>query len=176
MSNTMDDSPSPATVDKPSRHLFWPILLTSLISIHVVSVVVMVIVATHDRSFAIEPDWYLKGLNYERTSRQQRDNTRLGWSVQLDVGEPLAGTHRRNVTCKVLDREGKPVENATVDLLAFAHLHASPAIDRPPNLLLPRKSGEYAATLNFEDPGMWEFRLVIKRGRETFTQIMKREI
>ena len=114
-----------ALVEKPSRHLFWPILLTSLISIHIVSVVVMVIVATHDSSFAVEPDWYLKGLNYEQTVQQQRENSRLGWSVQLNVGRPLTGTNQRNVTCTVLDRAGKPVENATVDLVAFAHLQAS---------------------------------------------------
>ena len=95
----------------------------------------MVIVATHDSSFAIEPDWYLKGLNYEQTAQQQRENSRLGWSVQLDVGQPLTGTNQRNVTCTVLDRAGKPVENATVDLVAFAHLRAS---NRTSSVLLPQ--------------------------------------
>lgn len=173
MKDVMSDSNTTATVEKPSRHLLWPILLTSLISIHVVSVVVMVVVATHDSSFAVEPDWYLKGLNYEQTSQQQRENGRLRWAVQLDVAQPLTGTNRRNVTCMVLDREGKPVENATVDLVAFAHLHAS---NRTSNVLLPRKGGVYGAALALEDPGMWEFRLVITRGTETFTQVVKREI
>ena len=169
----MGDSTSAATTAKPSRHLFWPILLTSLISIHIVSVVVMVIVATHDRSFAVEPDWYLKGLNYEQTAQQQRENSRLAWSVQLDVSQPFTGTHQRNVICTVLDRAGKPVENATVDLVAFAHLRAS---QRASCVLLPRAGGIYGATLAFEDPGVWEFRLIIARGAETFTHIVKREI
>ena len=133
----------------------------------------MVVVATHDSSFAIEPDWYLKGLNYEQTSQQQRENSRLGWSVRFDVSQPLTGTNRRNVTCTVLDRAGKPVENAAVDLVAFAHLHAS---NRRSSVLLPHKGGEYGAALAFDDPGMWEFRLVIKQGKETFTHIVKREI
>ena len=115
--------------------MFWPIFLTSLISIHIVSVVVMVIVATHDSSFAVEPDWYQKGLHYEQTAQQQRANSRLGWSVQLEVGQPLTGTNQRNVTCTVLDRAGKPVENATVDLVAFAHLRAS---NRTSSVLLPQ--------------------------------------
>jgi nitrogen fixation protein FixH len=151
----------------------WPILLTSLISIHIVSVVVMVIVATHDRSFAIEPDWYLKGLNYEQTVQQQRENRRLGWSVQLDISPPLTGTKQRSVTCMVFDRGGKPVKNAKVDLVAFAHLRANSPTSR---VLLPQDGGEYGATFGFEDPGMWEFRLLITRGAETFTQIVKREI
>ena len=135
MSNTIND---PADSTKPPRHLFWPILLTSLISIHIVSVVAMVIIATHDSSFAVEPDWYQKGLHYEQTAQQQRENSRLGWSVQLDVGRPLTGTNRRNVTCTVCDRAGKPVENATVDLVAFAHLRAS---NRTSSVLLPHKGG-----------------------------------
>jgi len=169
----MNDSRNPSTTDKPSRHLLWPILLTSLISIHVVSVVVMVFVATHDNSFAIEPDWYLKGLNYEQTAQQQRENSRLGWLVQLDVSQPLTGTNQRNVTCTILDRTGKPVRNAKVDVVAFAHLHAN-NVTR--SVLLAHPEGKYGATLACEDPGMWEFRLVITRGPETFTHIVKREI
>src|SRR5208282_2725249 len=113
MSNTVNSPlPAPSSLPSGSRHLFWPIFLTSLISIHVVSVVVMVIVATHDRSFALEPDWYQKGLHYEQTIQQQRENSRLGWSVRLDVSQPLTGSNQRNVTCTILDPAGKAVEKA----------------------------------------------------------------
>ncbi len=167
---------SPAPVGKParpSRHLFWPIFLTSLITIHVVSVVVMVVVATHDSSFAVEPDWYQKSLHYDQTAEQQRENGRLNWSVQLEVGQPLSGSNLRNVSCTILDGAGKPVEKATVDVVAFAHLRGS---NRTSRVLLPKEGGGYGATLAFEDPGVWEFRLVITRGAETFTQIVKQEI
>jgi nitrogen fixation protein FixH len=169
----MSDPTSPATAEEPSRHLFWPIFLSSLIGIHIVSVVVMVIVATRDRSFAIEPDWYQKGLHYDQTAQQQRENRRLGWSVKLDVGQALTGTNQRSVSCTVFDRAGKPVQNAAVDLVAFAHLRGS---NRTSSILLPQGGGAYAASLAFDDPGVWEFRLVITRGAETFTQIVKREI
>ncbi len=150
MSNTCERFPTPRLSKNPRAHLFWPILLTSLISIHIVSVVVMVIVATHDSSFAIEPDWYLKGLNYEQTSQQQRENSRLGWSVQFDVGQPLTGTNRRNVTCTVLDRAGKPVENAAVDLVAFAHLRAS---NRRSSVLLPHERRRIRSRLGLRRSG-----------------------
>jgi len=169
----MSDPMSPATVEKSSRHLFWPIFLTSLIGIHIASVVVMVIVATHDSSFAIEPDWYQKGLHYDQAVQQQRENRRLGWSIKLDVGRPLTGTNQRSVSCMVLDQAGKPVENAKVDLVAFAHLRGS---NRTSSVLLPHGGGAYQGTLAFDDPGTWEFRLVITRAAETFTQIVKREI
>jgi nitrogen fixation protein FixH len=173
MNNPVNDSPGPAMKEKPSRHLLWPILLTSLISIHIVSVAVMVTIATHDSSFAIEPDWYLKGLNYEQTARQQRENSRLGWSVKLDVGQPLSGTNQRNVSCMVFDRAGRPVKNASIDLVAFAHVRAS---NRTSLVLLSHDGSPYEGTLAFDDPGIWEFRLVVTRGAETFTHICTREI
>ena len=122
----------------------------------------MVIIATHDSSFAIEPDWYLKGLNYEQTAQQQRENSRLGLVGQARR-RPAADRHEpAERDLHVFDRAGKPVKNATVDLVAFAHLRAS---NRASSVLLPHEGGEYEATLAFEDPGMWEFRLVVTRAR-----------
>jgi len=157
------------------RHLFWPVLITSLICLHVVSVVTMVIVATHDSSFAIEPDFYQKGLNYQQTIEQQHENARLGWSIQLDVSRPLSGSDLRNVTCRLCDRDAKPLEKAKIDLVAFAHLRAD-ANHRHACVLLPQEPGSYVGTFAFADPGMWEFRLVVARGKDTFTSVVKQEI
>jgi len=173
MDNTMNNSPSPATSKKPSRHLLWPILLTSLISIHIISVIVMVVVATHDRSFALEPDWYAKGLHYEQTVQQHRENSRLNWSIKLDIGQPLAGTKQREVACTLSDGGGKAIQNAKIDLVAFAHLRAN---DRTSSVLLPQEDGRYLAIMDFEEIGMWEFRFAVTRGPDTFTHIVKRAL
>jgi nitrogen fixation protein FixH len=163
------------TASTTKRHLFWPVLITSLICIHIVSVVTMVIVATHDRSFAIEPDYYQKGLHYEQTIEQQRENARLGWSVQLDLSRPLSGSNLRNVTCRIRDRNAKPLADAKVDLVAFAHLRADEK-HRYSCVLLPDAPGSYVGTLAFPDPGIWEFRLVVTRGKDTFTSVVKQEL
>ena len=171
--HTMNDTPTPSTVEKPPRHLLWPILLTSLISIHVVSVVVMVFVATHDNSFAIEPDWYLKGLNYEQTAQQQRENSRLGL-VGPTRRRPTADRHEPAQRDLHGPRPHGPArKNATVDLVAFAHLRANNARGA---FCCRARAKNTAPRLAFADPGIWEFRLVITRGPETFTQIVKREI
>ncbi len=158
---------------RSKRHLFWPVLITSLICIHIVSVVTMVVVATRDRSFAVEPDFYVKGLNYDQTIQQRRDNALLGWSIKFGVSEPLTGTDLRNVTCRLFDRDGKPLEGAKIDLAAFAHLRGS---NIESCVLLPHDAGQYVGTIVFADPGIWEFRLVATRGKETFTHIVKQEI
>jgi hypothetical protein len=175
MNDTISPPSSPTTVGKsrPPRHLLWPILITSLIGTHVISCVTMVIVATHDRSFAVEPDWYQKGLHYEETLDQKRENTRLGWQIKIAKIAPLSGTNLRNVTCTIKDRADKPVEDATVDLVAFPHLRANRRISR---VMLMQDKGEYLATLPCEDPGTWEFRFVVTRGKETFTGVLKQDI
>ena len=155
------------------RHLFWPILIASLIGVHIISVVTMVVVATHDRSFAVEPDWYQKGLHYEQTIQQRGENARLGWSVKLDVGPPVSGSNERSVRCRLADRAGQPLDSAKIDLVAFAHLRASKVQSC---VLLPQSAGEYAGELDFEDPGIWEFRLAVTRGADTFTSVVKQEI
>ena len=57
--------------------------------------------------------------------------------------------------------------------MAFAHLRAS---RRESCVLLPEDPGQYAGTLAFADPGLWEFRLVVTRGKGTFTHIVKQDI
>jgi nitrogen fixation protein FixH len=182
MSDRVHDSWGSAAMNEPAtaavpvanpRNLFWPIFLTSLIGIHIVSVVVMVSVATHDRSFAIEPDWYQQGLGFEQVVQQQRENSRLNWSVKLHVGQPQLGTTWRRITCRVVDAAGVPVTNAVVDLVAFAHLRAS---NRKSCVLRPRDAGQYEESLAFDELGIWEFRFVIKRGPLTFTHVVKQEI
>jgi nitrogen fixation protein FixH len=155
------------------RHLLWPILITSLICIHIVSVVTMVIVATHDRSFAVEPDFYQKGLHYDQAIQQRRENDRLGWSVKVEVSQPLSGTNMRNVTCRLMDRDGKPLEGAKIDLAAFAHLRAS---NVQTCALVPQDTGQYAGTIAFADPGIWEFRLVVAHGKDTFAHVVRQQI
>ncbi len=113
------------------RHLFWPVFILSLIGIHIVSVVTMVVVATHDRSFAVEPDFYQKGLHYEQTLDQRRENARLGWTAKLEVGRPLSGSNVRNVVCRLSDRDEKPLDDAKIDMVAFAHLREPCQILRP---------------------------------------------
>jgi nitrogen fixation protein FixH len=158
---------------KAKRHLFWPLLISGLIGFHILSVVTMVVVATHDRSFAVEPNFYQKGLHYEQTIDQRRENARLGWTIKLAVGPPESGTYQRNVTCRLTDREGKPLDGTKIDVIAFAHLCASKIKSC---VLLPQDFGEYAGTLDFPDPGRWEFRFVVTRGKDTFTSVVKQEI
>jgi nitrogen fixation protein FixH len=168
-----DVATTTAATAPSSRSFFWPALICSLLVVHILSVCVMVYVATRDRSFAIEPDYYQKGLNWDKTANQQRENARLGWTVAIEIGEPAGVRGERTVTCKVTDKAGRPVEGAIVDLVAFAHARAS---ERTAAVMVPQGQGAYQSSLRMLRRGLWEFRLVIARGRDTVTFTEQRRV
>jgi hypothetical protein len=60
-----------------------------------------------------------------------------------------------------------------MDLMAFPHARAN---QRAALTLLPAGDGAYETTLAVTRPGKWEFRLLVQRGPETFTQTVLRDI
>ena len=62
-----------------TRHrLFWVGLILALLAGQIVLMVAMVYLATSDASFAIEPDYYQKGLNWDAVAAQVRQNDTAG--------------------------------------------------------------------------------------------------
>ena len=75
--------------------------------------------------------------------------------------------------CTLADRTGQPLDGATVDAVAFSHARGS---DRTAVTLLPAGSGRYEAPVRFTRAGVWEFRLAIQRGPDTFTYVEQRDV
>ena len=75
--------------------------------------------------------------------------------------------------CTLADRDGQPLDGATVDVVAFSHARGS---DRTAVTLLPAGSGRYEAPVRFTRAGVWEFRLAIQRGPDTFTYVEQRDV
>jgi nitrogen fixation protein FixH len=144
----------------------WPGLLIVLFGGHLLLMFVMAYLATSDGSFAIEPDYYQKGLHWDETAAQLRENDRLGWSVEIELDDDVSVLGHRTVRCVVSDKQGKPIDGAIVDLVAFHHAHGN---DRTAVTLVPVGEGKYETTLRLAYKGLWEFRLVIHRGSDTFT-------
>jgi nitrogen fixation protein FixH len=127
---------------------------------------VMVYLAISDGSFAIEPDYYQKGLNWDDTAAQLRNNQRLGWKADVQVGEDVSVLSERTVSCSLTDQAGRGLDGAEVELEAFPHVRGS---ERATVALSPAGNGLYQAKLRFGRKGVWEFRFVARRGPETFT-------
>jgi nitrogen fixation protein FixH len=168
----MSDDPAPK-VGRSRSHWFWPGLILSLLGIQILLMLVMVFVATRDDSFSTEPDYYQKGLHWNETAAQLRENSRLGWTGALKVlDESKAGTDRI-VELALRDVSGQPVDAASVVVLAFPHVRGQ---DRRTAGLKSVGGGRYRTPWRFDRQGVWEFRFTAYRGSDTFTQTIVREV
>jgi nitrogen fixation protein FixH len=152
---------------------FWPLLVGGLFAGHIALMLMMVYLATRDRSFAVEPDYYQKALNWDQVAAQRQENARLGWGVTIEIGDTPGVLGERTVTCRVGDQSGTPVSGGVVELTAFAHARGS---ERTSLRLPPCGDGVYRAVLRLPRKGRWEFRLVISRGRDRFTYTEQRNL
>jgi nitrogen fixation protein FixH len=162
----------PATRSLGSK-ILWPGIIFVLLGGQVLLMFVMVYLATSDGSFAVEPDYYQKALHWEATARQRQANRRLGWQAAFELGDQVGTLGQRTLTLLLLDRDGEPVNGAAVDLVAFPHARGS---QRTSAVLRGQGNGRYSADLRFQRQGLWELRLAVSSGSDTFTHTEKRDI
>lgn len=168
---------NPSVEDRDSqparRRWLWPGIVFAMIGAQMLIVVVYVVIALGDRSFAIEPDYYQKALHWDDHVAQGRANQSLGWTIALEIAAQETAAGQRRVTVVVKDRQGVAVEAARVELAAFHHARAE---DRLSAVLEPAGDGLYAVDLRLRRSGLWEFRFVIRRGTDVFTGVEVREV
>jgi nitrogen fixation protein FixH len=169
-----EQKPVPETSTAQIRHrVFWVGLILSLLGGQILLMLVMAYLATADASFAIEPDYYQKGINWDAEAAQQQENLRLGWSLGFHVGEQASVFGDRTLTCTLTDRDGRPLEGAAIDAVAFAHARGN---QRASFVLTEMGLGRYRAELPVKRNGIWEFRFVVRRGPDTFTLTEQRKV
>ena len=147
-------------------------MIAALLAGHVLAVLVMVYVATRDRSFAVEPDYYQKALHWDDIATARARNQRFGWKLTIDIGRHKSDLGEQTVSCRLSDGAGRPLEGALIDMVAFS----------------PR-AGQWLTTMMAEDapgrnrdflplppPGLWEFRLVVHHGYDVLTYSEQRQV
>lgn len=165
--------PGDRSVRESGHRRFWVGLIVALLLGQIALMLVVVYFATTDPSFAIEPNYYQKGLNWDAVAAQTSQNQRLGWSAKVDLGAEATVRDERAMVCTLTDRDGQPLDGATVDAVAFSHARGS---ERTAVTLLPAGRGRYEGQVRFARQGVWEFRLAIRRGTDTFTYMELREV
>jgi nitrogen fixation protein FixH len=170
---TKTEPTTDASASEFRHRLFWVGLIFALLGGQIALLLFMTYLATADASFSVEPDYYEKGLNWDETAIQLRQNERLGWSLNLEVAGDADEFGKRVVACTLRDGEGRPLDGATVDVVAFAHARGS---QRTAFALLGVGGGRYEGQARFRRAGLWEFRFVIQRGPETFTHTQNRRL
>lgn len=152
---------------------YWPWIVVAMLLVTVAANLTIIVLASRDPSFAVEPDYYRKAVAWDDHRAQDAANRALGWTMALEAVPALeAGVPSLRTEVTVLDREGVPVEGAAVSVEAFPIARAS-WIERAG--LASRGGGAYAGALRWSRGGLWEFRVTAVRGDERFTRTLTKE-
>lgn len=122
-------------------------------------------------SIGIEPDYYRKGLEWDRRRGEQARSAALGWNANVRVD--LAASR---IEVELTDRQGAAVDGAEISGEVFAHAASSRrlAIALPP---IDGTPGTYSASLDAASrpaPGKWRVSLTAVRGDKRF--IIERDV
>jgi len=151
----------------------WPAFVVVLLLMNAGLAAVMIYYATTDKTFAVEPDYYRKAMNWDTFAAMRDASAKLGWSVQLRVRAAEDERARPRLVLHVADREGEPVSDVQFRGVAF---HRARASERLELAFANAGDGEYECEAAMSRAGLWEVRLIASRGRDVFETIEQVEV
>jgi len=148
------------------QSLRWPVAIVAIVALHVTGMLAVVLFATRDPSFAVEPNHYQKALAWDAFSARSRASEAMGWQVRSRTEPTLGPSGTRALDLAIADRDGKPVTGARVAVLAFPHARGDERIRMD---LVEGEGGHYQARAGMVRAGLWELRVVAQRGGDSFS-------
>ena len=142
--------------------LRWPVGITVLLTVFVAANLIVMRVAGADPSFAVEPDYYQKAVEFDSTLDLERRSAALGWSAMSAIASDSAGA---TLTVTLRDARARPVAGASVTVAAR---YVARANDVRSATLREVTPGTYAAPLDAPHAGQWEVRVSATRGPDRF--------
>jgi nitrogen fixation protein FixH len=142
----------------------WPYVIAGALALHVVGSLVMVYFATSNDTYAVEPDYYQKALNWDDRRAQDRLNARLGWTLEFTV-EPANVGGDPILHVAIIDGAGDPLADAVVTVETFANARRDDIL----TATIAATDSGYQTALPMRRNGLWEFRFTVTQGRDTFT-------
>lgn len=142
----------------------WPVLVTAALMFTVGVNVVMLVAATADpNGTVVEPDYYRKAVDWDRTMARRAASAALGWRATATLGALDGATRPLSVT--LVDAAGTPVLADEVHATLIHNRKAS----TPRELTLRRDdAGTYRVDAPERLAGLWELRISARRGDERF--------
>lgn len=147
----------------------WPMIIVGLLVGHVALMMAACVIATHDKSFVVVPNYYGRAVNWDREMAARRASKALGWHVVVEASGHVDASGRRGVSFVLSDADGRPVKDATLEADYFHHAH--PEAERVVKLEAdPREPGRYPALLSMPYAGTYEFHFSAIGQGKTFTE------
>ena len=145
----------------------WPWIIVGMLGSHVLIMIVAVTIAVHDRSFAVVPNYYQRGINWDAEQAILRSSAKLGWHINVLTSDQVDPTGKRAVRFELTDAAGRAVPGAVIELEYFHEAHGDE--DRTVNLTPdPSDPAHFSAVLPMRYAGEWEFHYNITAGPQTY--------
>lgn len=144
---------------------WWPAALVAVLAITIVTNVAVLWKANHDPSFAVEPDYYQRAVQWDSTVARRARSDALHWRAVVRLAPPEGGQATIHVTLTAAD--GSPVDSADVRAEASHNAHGATVY---PLHLVASGPGLYAALIPSTAQGLWRVDLTAARGDDHFVQ------
>jgi nitrogen fixation protein FixH len=149
------------------RGMLWPVAVAGVLGLTVAGNIWLITIANSDPSFAVEEDYYQRGLRWDDELAQRARNVELGWRLLATLA-PIERGRGAELRVALNDSGIAPIANASVVVRA---LHIARAGQPVEVTLTPEAGGGYHAFVPLERPGLWELRFDVHRGTDRFTAI-----
>lgn len=147
----------------------WPAGMAVILLLTVAANLYLLYAAGHDASFAIEPDYYRKAVDWDAHLAQEEHNRELGWSLHPRIG-PLSREGDADLEIGLADRQGRPVSGASLHVTAIPVARASQPVEAT---LAESPDHRYAGRLSLRRVGLWELRVTAIREGDRFTRTVR---
>jgi hypothetical protein len=146
---------------------FWPIAIVTLLVACVAANVALFVVASSDPSFAVEPNYYQKAIEWDQTQRRVAASRELGWQVDVRAV-------RDQVEVSLHDRAGRPLSGASLEIESF---HNARSADRR-GWQFPATDafGLTRANVGALRPGLWELRITAQHHGQQYQATLQQDL
>ncbi|MHB1297992.1 MAG: FixH family protein [Gemmatimonadaceae bacterium] len=154
------------------RGWYWPWFIVAALLFTVGVNVVMLFAASGDggNGYVVEPDYYRKAVDWDRTMARQAASDSLGWSATATIRRGTGDSSK--VVVHAVGRDGAAVTGARVSAMLIHNLDAAHPVDV---VLVESEPGRYATTAALAHAGRWEVRVEARRGAERFMATLHAE-
>ena len=144
---------------------WWPAALVLVLAVTVLANIALFWKANHDPSFAVEPDYYQRAVEWDSTVARRSRSAALGWRADVRLSPPEAGAATLRV--RLSTRDGADLDSADVRAEASHNAHGA---DLFAVRLRATGPGQYAARIPSTARGLWRVDLSAVRGADAFSE------
>ena len=144
-----------------SKWWIWPLMVVGLMVLQFGLSSTSLYLAISDKSFAVEPSYYSRAINWETSSNSSTSGYGQSWKFQLSIGENDSLEEQTAIRVDLIETSGERIKNATMTLIGFHHSNTK-AVQRI--TMVPTEIGDYLGKLSLEREGIWEIQISARVG------------